>query len=135
MTALRDGPDSLLDALERQADVLNLPRVGTDDNFAFPTMQVNLSATKHADTNARTALFTLSRPSLTAIILGDSFKSDLGQFAGKHIDQHDSYGGVTCMTTLSDLDETDQAGYFIVGDLGVAIGPYAVLTFPHVRWY
>ena len=58
MTALRDGPDSLLDALERQANVLNLPRVGTDDNFAFPTMQVNLSATKHADTNARTALFT-----------------------------------------------------------------------------
>ncbi|KAM5530367.1 hypothetical protein V8D89_015968 [Ganoderma adspersum] len=95
MTALRDGPDSLLDALEHQADVLNLLRVGTNDNFAFPTMQVNLSATKHADTNAR-----------------DSFKWDLGQFAGKHIDQHNSYGGVTCMTTLSDLDETDQAGYF-----------------------
>ena len=135
MTALHDGPDLLLDALERQANVLNLLHVETDDNFAFPTMQVNLLATKHADTNARMALFTLSRPSLMAIILGDSFKLDLGQFARKHIDQHESYRGVMCMTTLSDLDETDQAGYFIVGDLGVAIGPYAVLTFPHVRWY
>ena len=135
MTALRDGLVLLLDALECQADVLNLPRVGTNDNFAFPTMQVNLSATKHADTNAHTALFTLSRPSLTAIILGDSFKSDLGQFAGKHIDQHDLYGGVMCMTTLSNLDETDQAGHFIISDLGIAIGLYAVLMFPHVQWY
>ncbi|KAM5536165.1 hypothetical protein V8D89_010175 [Ganoderma adspersum] len=41
MTALCNRPDSLLDALECQADVLNLPRMGTDDNFAFPTMQVN----------------------------------------------------------------------------------------------
>ena len=135
MTALRDGPESLLDALEHQADVLNLPHVGTNNNFAFPTMQVNLSATEYADTNAHMALLTLSHSSLMAIILGDSFKLDLGQFTGKHIDQHNLYGGVMCMTTLSNLDETDQAGYFIISDLGIAIGLYAVLMFPHVRWY
>ena len=49
------------------------------------------------------------------------FKKQLGQFAGKHQDEHDSEGGVTCMLTMSDLVDTDEPGYFLHGELGIAI--------------
>ena len=48
-------------------------------------------------------------------------QADFGSFGGKHIDEHDCEGGITSMITYSDLDEDDDPGYFIVGDLGVAV--------------
>ena len=53
MAALAAAPDDLTVPLKRQAHVTNLPRVGCDDNFAFPTMQLNLAATQPADSLAR----------------------------------------------------------------------------------
>ena len=49
-------------------------------------------------------------------------QADFGSFGGKHIDDHDCEGGITSMITYSDLDEDDDPGRFIVGDLGVAVG-------------
>lgn len=53
---------------------------------------------------------------------GKSFQKDLGQFAGKHVDPHDSPCGFTCMITDNDLQEEDLPGIFVIGDLGVGIG-------------
>ncbi len=51
----------------------------------------------------------------------DHFQRDLGQFAGKHVDEHDSAGGYTCMISMNRLSETDSPGFFMA-DIGVAIG-------------
>ena len=48
-------------------------------------------------------------------------QADFGLFGGEHVDEHDCEGGVTSMITYSDLDDFDDPGYFIVGDLGVAV--------------
>ncbi|KAI0741511.1 hypothetical protein C8Q80DRAFT_1273930 [Daedaleopsis nitida] len=80
ITSLKTGPQAMSDALRLQAEVSNLPRVGYEGNYMFPTMQLNIAATKPADALA-----------------ASEFKNDLGQFAGKHIGQHDSAGGYTCI--------------------------------------
>jgi hypothetical protein len=43
MAALRQGPVDLVENLERHAELIDMPRIGTDDNFAFPNMQLNIS--------------------------------------------------------------------------------------------
>jgi hypothetical protein len=43
MTALRHGPKDLVENLERHAELIDLPRIGTDDNFAMPNMQLNIA--------------------------------------------------------------------------------------------
>ena len=50
------------------------------------------------------------------------FHAELGQFAGKHLDAKDCTGGVTCMITMSDVEDEVDTGTFMVGDLGAAIG-------------
>lgn len=51
-------------------------------------------------------------------------QADFGSFGGKHVDEHDSVAGVTSMITYSDLEVDDHPGWFVVGDLGVAVGKY-----------
>lgn len=47
--ALESGPPELVSALQLQAEVTNLPPVGFEGNYAFPTMQLNISPTQAAD--------------------------------------------------------------------------------------
>jgi hypothetical protein len=44
MGSLRKGPADAWDVLELQADLINSPRLGVDENFAFPAMQFNVAA-------------------------------------------------------------------------------------------
>ncbi|KAI0716827.1 hypothetical protein C8Q76DRAFT_616910, partial [Earliella scabrosa] len=104
IASLEAAPKRVSEALKRQADVTNLPRVGCNENYAFPTMQLNIAATQPADA--------LALPRM---------KEDFGSFGGKHIDEHDCIGGYTSMITHSDLDDDDHPGYFIIGDLGIAV--------------
>lgn len=43
MDSLRYAPKELRESLEIQAEAINAPRIGTDDNFAYPTMQLNFA--------------------------------------------------------------------------------------------
>ena len=44
MMALKIGaPKDYMDLLEEHADLVNLPRVGVDENVAFPAVQANLA--------------------------------------------------------------------------------------------
>ena len=66
--------------------------------------------------------FSTSRVCITYSLSEEAFKSDLGQFAGKHIDARDSPGGVTTMITLHKLEPDEDPGFFMIAGLGVAIG-------------
>ena len=50
------------------------------------------------------------------------FGQDLGKFAGKHVDVHDHEAGYTCMISMNDLGVGEHPGYFMIGELGIAIG-------------
>ena len=52
------------------------------------------------------------------------FDMDLGKFAGKHVDVHDSEGGYTCMIAMNDLAPGEHPGYFMIGELGIVIGEH-----------
>jgi hypothetical protein len=44
MAALKIGaPKDYMRLLEEHADIVNLPRVGVDENVAFPAMQANIA--------------------------------------------------------------------------------------------
>ena len=44
MMALRIGaPNDYLQLLEEHADMVNLPRVGVEENIAFPAVQANIA--------------------------------------------------------------------------------------------
>jgi hypothetical protein len=44
MTALKIGaPKDYMRLLEEHADMVNLPRVGVDENVTFPAMQANIA--------------------------------------------------------------------------------------------
>jgi hypothetical protein len=44
MMALRIGaPKDYMQLLEEHADIVNLPRVGVDENVAFPAVQANVA--------------------------------------------------------------------------------------------
>ncbi|KAI0730681.1 hypothetical protein C8Q76DRAFT_690725 [Earliella scabrosa] len=120
IAALEAAPEEISLALKRQAEVTNLPRVGYDGNYAYPTMQANFAATQRADALA------LHR-----------MKADFGTFGGKHVDHNDSPGGFTSMITYGDIAPDEDPGVFIVGDLGVAIplGGLIVINFCGLRYH
>ncbi|KAI1796541.1 hypothetical protein LXA43DRAFT_1057823 [Ganoderma leucocontextum] len=85
--------------LERRAEVPNMGSVGNDDKSDM-------------DDNAC-----------------ESFQSgDLGRLTGKHINKQDSHEGFTSTITLSDLEDTEKAVFFVFRALGVAMGRYMFST-------
>lgn len=50
MTALKIGaPKDYMQILKEHADTVNLPRVGVDENVAFPAMQANIAPAVASD--------------------------------------------------------------------------------------
>ena len=46
MTALKLGaPEDYMQCLQEHADAVNLPRIGIDENVAFPAVQANIAPT------------------------------------------------------------------------------------------
>ncbi|KIM71800.1 hypothetical protein PILCRDRAFT_16717 [Piloderma croceum F 1598] len=79
MTALRQGPPDLLQNLENHAELIDLPRIGTDDNFAYPNMQLNISPV--APLGSRS--------------VDGGLSTSIGIFGGEHIDAGDHEGTFT----------------------------------------
>ena len=48
MTALKKGPPGLYDILRDEAELTNLPRIGSDENIAHPSMQLNVASAGEA---------------------------------------------------------------------------------------
>ena len=45
----RMAPSALQRVLESYADMVNLPRIGTYDNYMWPSCQLNLAEPQHSD--------------------------------------------------------------------------------------
>ncbi|KAI0710846.1 hypothetical protein C8Q76DRAFT_798371 [Earliella scabrosa] len=111
IASLQAAPVSLYNTLRAQADLINLPPLGHRTNFAFPTMQLNLASAVHAASNE------------------ESLAAQLGPFGVPHADENDSPAGLTAMISDSDLDDTVLPGYFMVGELGIAVELKGLVVF------
>lgn len=49
MSGLKDGPKDLEKTLADRNEYLNIPKVGMDENVAFPAFQLNIAAAVDAD--------------------------------------------------------------------------------------
>ncbi|KAG6835212.1 hypothetical protein H0H93_003887 [Arthromyces matolae] len=99
MAALREGSIEAYSQLEKHASLINSPRVGSNDNFAFPTSQLNIAPAQRAG-NA-------------------SLRIVMSVFGGEHFDRYDNAGYFTNMHVLSDLPETYDPGRFFILYCGV----------------
>ncbi|TFK60225.1 hypothetical protein BDN72DRAFT_905153 [Pluteus cervinus] len=113
------GGDEIAEALELQAELTNMPRVGCDSNVFHPAIQVNIaSAAPFGST-------------------GNSLQSDLGQFGTAHIDGSDSSAAPTAMTVLSKPSHKVTREYFCILDLFCAwiIREFATIFFSGLHFH
>ncbi|EED77069.1 predicted protein, partial [Postia placenta Mad-698-R] len=106
-------PDMALN-LKHNAEVHNVQPIDCGDasgivNYVFPTVQINISNTKKLDDDAL-----------------QSFQQDLGQFGSVHTDHNDSQAGLTCMINHPDLEDGDQAGVFVLMELGFFVKQHSL---------
>ncbi|KZV59238.1 hypothetical protein PENSPDRAFT_672487, partial [Peniophora sp. CONT] len=90
------------EALKTQAELVNAPRFGSDDNYLFSSVQVNI---------ARPVPFKTA---------GQTLK-DLGSFGKPHVDRGDMPEGFTSVQVCSDLPSEIDPGQFVIIEIGVFI--------------
>ncbi|KAI1783259.1 hypothetical protein LXA43DRAFT_1067802 [Ganoderma leucocontextum] len=97
MCSLDVAPPQIKEHLDEQANLLNVPSVGSTRNTAFPFMQMNLMTPPDRMLN-------------------------LVEWVASTSISHDVAGGITSMITDSDIDsDTEDWGWFAICDLGIAI--------------
>ncbi|KAF8953459.1 hypothetical protein BDZ97DRAFT_1767424 [Flammula alnicola] len=116
MRAIRTGPEEIMEHLDINAELLNIPSVGVNGNSAFAAAQLNLAPT---------------RPSTSVETLQDS----MGSAGEEHIDSDDSPGHYSHMATVSDLPEGFDPGRFFVLYPGVfvTLDSFASVCFSGLR--
>ncbi|KAF6742410.1 hypothetical protein DFP72DRAFT_1081947 [Ephemerocybe angulata] len=93
------APQAIRDAIRERSEVLGLPRIGDPENYAYYTVQCNISAVKK----------------------GGRLSEQLGTVGGAHSDGHNSPGHFTNMVTYCDLPSNWHPGYFHLLGLGVFV--------------
>ena len=126
IAALECGPKEISDALKLQAQAISLPPVGYEGNYAFPAMQLNVTSTKVADDHAGERQLSNTPHCIKSLTfnVGSDFRQDLGAFGDMHEDKNDCPGGFTSLLSLSKLSPSDRPGYFMLGELAVAVGEW-----------
>ena len=93
MTALPQGPPDFLRNLEMHAELIDLPRIGTDDNFAYPNMQLNISPVAPMGSGKLSGIYRCYQ------LTGNTdsrLSTSIGIFGGEHIDAGDHERTFTC---------------------------------------
>ncbi|KAI0057139.1 hypothetical protein BV25DRAFT_1920359, partial [Artomyces pyxidatus] len=96
-------PATHCERMDMQADLVNSPRVGCDNNTSFSTAQLNISP---------------------AVLYSDgstNLKSSLGFFGGDHVDSNDSSAGLSNMFAHAHLPANYDPGLFHLLELGVFV--------------
>ena len=69
VSSLKTMHPSIWTPMEMQADVTNMPRIGSLDNAFFPTMQLNIvAARKEDDVQSKSTLSTLLQCTYTCLL-------------------------------------------------------------------
>ena len=122
MMALKIGaPNDYMQLLEEHAAMVNLPRVGVDENVAFPAVQANIAPAVSSEEalGRESRLYLYITFTYTIITLEKGLESSMGFFGliAGHIDDRDDEGGLTCMISNSRIPEHYEPGVSTFLDL------------------
>lgn len=124
MAALKIGaPKEYMQLLQEHADLVNLPRIGVDENVAFPAVQANVApAIALKDALGRHFLFHVLRSDIY-IMSDKGLESAMGFFGltAGHTDDGDDEAGLTCMISNSRIPDNYEPGRFHLFDVGIYI--------------
>jgi hypothetical protein len=115
------GPPGLVECLETQAELSNIPRIGTDTNVSHPSFQLNITTAVEQET----------------IRDGDTGIKSLGKFGGAHLDGNDTSGTPTAMTVLSqDYDGVEDDVFYILDfGIGWVLEPVSIIYFSGLHYH
>ncbi|RXW13663.1 hypothetical protein EST38_g12190 [Candolleomyces aberdarensis] len=100
--SLETGPSEVLDIIKGQTNVIGMPRIGYEGNWAFPAVQVNLAAANAWETGA-------------------SLEGVMGAFGAPHGDDKDAEGCFSNLFAFPQLPPGYDPGRFFLLWLGVYI--------------
>ncbi|KAJ6546119.1 hypothetical protein B0H10DRAFT_1969779 [Mycena sp. CBHHK59/15] len=109
MGTMCQGPKHVQEKIKKHSELINKPNIGSTDNWAYATMQLNLAAAKMSTVDPEYAE------------ANTSLSSDLGFFGAAHVDKHDGAGYYSNMTCDHDILENYEPGMFFILKLGVFI--------------
>ena len=101
----RMAPPALQKILEAYAELINLPRIGTYDNYMWPSCQLNLAEPQHSDDGK--CLVYLLLDILANCALERPLSDTNGKFGHRHVDGLDAHTHYSVATVLSDLPKSD----------------------------
>lgn len=112
MAALRQGPSHILEKISINAELINAPSLGVDDNVAYTAAQLNIAPAQAYDSSY---VFKKSFDFFyTHTTTGGTLKDSLGFFGGEHRDEKDSPAHYSNMTAISDLPSGYDPGRFFI---------------------
>jgi len=122
MMALKIGaPKDYMRLLQEHADMVNLPRVGVNENVAFPAVQANI-APAVALNDALGMSQNIDKLIYSFILhIDKGLKASMGFFGltAGHTDDGDDEGGLTCMISSSRIPDDYEPGRFHIFGLGM----------------
>lgn len=68
MSGFEKGPTAAIRTALARSDIVGLPRIGSDNNYAFPTFQMNVSGVKVQGCGMWRSFFLIILASLTLLI-------------------------------------------------------------------
>lgn len=123
-------PEAIQHHIEHYADVINSPRIGCDDNYAFTSWQFNPIAEQ--DGNHCKHLQMHTTPTINWSI-GGSARDELDNVGDTHMDNLDAVTAFSVLMPISDLlDLPDEdPGVFQLPTLGfyIKLDPFSVSFF------
>lgn len=123
MMALKIGaPKDYMQLLEEHADFINLPRVGVDDNVAFPAVQANIAPAVAFDKAFGIKINLITHfICLLTCISDNGLETSMGHFGltEGHTDEGDDEGGLTCMISNSRIPNDYEPGRFHLFGVGM----------------
>ena len=135
--AMAQAPSHIRERLQIQHQLMNIDPLGSSETVGCYNDQLNVAPAARHGFGEHTAFMVIYCADYSHHISAGDLHESLGFFGGKHKDQHDSIGGYTCMTAISDLPDDYHAGVFHCLELGIFIVPsdIMILSFSGLRWH
>ncbi|KAJ7482747.1 hypothetical protein FB451DRAFT_1129741 [Mycena latifolia] len=106
MGTMNQGPAEVVRMIHGRSELMNKPRIGAWDNWAYATKQLNLAPARNGTSNPEDS---------------GELSKDLGFFGGAHIDKGDQAAWYSNMTSNHDIPDDYEDGMFFILQLGVFI--------------
>lgn len=121
--ALRYGPSEIVEHLDINSELLNIPAIGVDQNKYFPAAQLNL-APAEPSSSSKFLLLAFLQSCSQHLLSANGLGLSLGGAGVEHFDNADHPAYFTHMVAVSDIPKNYHPGLFYILYPGV----YVVLS-------